>query len=291
MIDEAISRLTQVHTARLVQGAPQVFFRDLIVRTLPPFLWDYLTIVLNPALGGVTRLGSLILDLDDQEVVQHLEEQLMGDFALSAGEVNHLVEEALRARVNFILDPAGTIANIVFPRQSRETLTSETVCRCLASFARTIQQWNPGVAKAVVILSEHLKTHPRLELSIVEFTRQLRSAVEKEFSTKPLQAVDNAFRDFAEVLDSQPDAQGVDDYAELAKTVLAGLGLWGWTAAVEVEREMLGRPLSREEALKTLRRLNAYRERGVLAGEAEDRRIVEEELAGFTEFIQKVGGA
>ena len=79
MMDESLNHIAGKHTRDLLQGAENISFKELIGRELPTYLWDYMNILLNPHLGGVTQIGNLELDFTSEEKMKGLGAKIWRD--------------------------------------------------------------------------------------------------------------------------------------------------------------------------------------------------------------------
>jgi len=287
VLETQIKGLAEKQLRLLLQDAPEISFRQLITLALPPYLWDYLNVVLNPHLGGVTRVGKMDLDFTDPELIANLEPRLMASLSFTSESLGQLIFSAIESRLQFILDPATALARLILERQTSLNVPSKDIRTALEGITKVVHHWNPMVAKAAEVIIDYLARQPNLLISEVELVRLLRSAIEKEFSQNPMPSVEASLLVLAELTDSGQDEKGAPlDCTEAVNQILVSRGLNSWTPALQVERELLGKPLDLDVTLKTLSRLRLYREKGILKSETEAAGSVEEELAGFTSIFE-----
>jgi len=287
MFEPQLDRFTAEQAAALLEGNTQIPFRDLINRTLPPYLWDYLNIILNPSLGGVSRIGDLDLDFNNPQVVANLEQRLMDGLVLNGQTLTQLLLQALATRMSFILDPAQAITRMIFARQTSLAAPSGGIRTALDALFKVINHWNPRTIKAAAVIQEYLAQQTALAISEEELTRLLHSAIEKDAASNPFPLIETNILILKELIapirefkDGEPT-----DWTESLSLLLTNFGLTSWIPALQVERELWEKPLDLDAILAALTRLKLYRERGVLKVEKEELAVVEEEVAGFTSFI------
>ena len=287
MFELQLERFSAGQAAGLLGGESQIAFRDLITRTLPPYLWDYLNIILNPALGGITRIGNLDLDFNDAALVANLEQKLMDGLVLNSQALTRELNQALATRLQFILDPAATIAHLVFMRQTAQSVPSGEVRQALDALFKVINHWNPRVIKGAAVIYEFLAQQTALAITEQELTRILHSAVEKDAASNPFPLVEANLMILKELMSPLGGLRGEEspDWSGPVGQILANLGQSGWVPALEVEKELREMPLDLDTILAALKRLKLYRENGVLKMEKEELAVVEEEVAGFTSFL------
>jgi hypothetical protein len=287
MFEPQLDRFTAEQATALLEGNTQIPFRDLINRTLPPYLWDYLNIILNPSLGGVSRIGDLDLDFNNPQVVANLEQRLMDGLVLNGQALTQLLLQALATRMSFIFDPAQAITKMIFARQTSLAVPSGDIRTALDALLKVINHWNPRTIKAAAVIQEYLAQQTALAISEEELTRLLHSAIEKDAASNPFPLIETNILILKELIAPIREFKDGEstDWTESLSLLLTNFGLTAWIPALQVERELREKPLDLDAILAALTRLKLYRERGVLKVEKEELAVVEEEVAGFTSFI------
>ncbi len=289
MFDEKAKAIASHQAAQLSQGQTEIPFKDLISQTLPDYLWDHFSVILNPQAGGQVSIGTVNLDLDDPEANTRIVNQLNNECVLTSQELADLLQSAIENRLQFILDPAETLTRMVFERSEDEKITSGKIKATLDGLARLLERWDSNVARATNQIKSYLSSLTARPVSRAEFSRILSSSIDKELAHDPLPGIEVSLQNLNQLIQPEPGhpVEAAGDYVESTSQILANRGLASWTPALLVERELAGAPLDVEGAIRTLRRFRIFQEGGLLGAEAEEMVQVEEELESFTSFLKR----
>ena len=194
---------------------------------------------------------------------------------------------ALETRIQLILEPAKTVARIIFERQPSEVLNADKVEMALDVMMTLLERWDPRVCRAVIVIKPYVRGLEDSEIKETDLVRLLGSAIDKEFAMGPLKSIEACLLALKAMvqLDPKKDDNGEIDHTGPIIQILENRGMTAWIPAIQVERQLRQATLNLESAIRTLRRLNVYQKHGLLGAEPEDINKVKEELGDFTDFI------
>lgn len=295
MFEKKIIPIANYITNKILNQRTQLPFRDLIQYPLPQCLWGYLNIHLNPHLGGQIEVGGMSFNfssgLCNQEDVQKFRNALNEMWILTVEELHSLTLSSLETSVQFILDPASAITQLIFDRRKSEFVPACDIKVSLDSLAKVFQRWDENIAHSVAVIKPHLSGMATRTVSKTELTHTLRSAIEKDVVSKPLTTIEGNLRSLDELLKLDPELdQNADkfDYTDPICKLLTNRGLMSWTPAVVVERDVCGGILDIPTAVLAMKRLEIYREYHLIGAEPEDMVQVESEVETLTGFFEAI---
>jgi hypothetical protein len=272
----------------------QISFHNLAQLSLPTWLLGHFNIILNPKLGGQIQLGTQNFDFTDitpdSETLTNFKVSLNQNWSLSRDELSTITLEALHSHISFLIDPARSISTFIFDRQKKEMIPANVIRNALDSLTKIVERWNEHVASAIGVVKPYITGLETRQISSNELTRVLGSAIEKELATNPLEAIQTDLSVLESLLSLDPAPNGTTyvDFTEPICRLLTNRGLTSWTPAVVVERTINEGILNVSAAIKAMKRLEIYREHGVLGSEPEDPTLVEDEVDNFTNFLDMV---
>ncbi len=294
MFEQNLERITQYLCAQLLQDEAKIAFRDLVHRPLPPYLWDYFNVILNPQMSGKIKIGNQVFDFTEgaanSEQVQQLKEALKNTWKLDQDELFHLLNLALRNRLNFILDPSTTVTSIIYDYREGKPLTGQRAKMSMDNLSKLLERWDPRIGNAVETVKPYLNTMASSEVKVDDLTRLLVSSVEKELVNKPIPSIEGSLLAMKSLLQMDPQRNESEDidFTDSIVTMLTNRGLTSWIPAIQIERELTGSPLGIDMAVEALRRFHVYKENGLLGAEPEDLIHVADEVDSFTSFVEEV---
>jgi len=293
MIDASLKRMARALAKDLLGAENDVAFGQLIQRDLTVTLWGAFKLLFDPLIGGKLHLGTQSFHftpgMPDNEELRRLNSYIQGEYYLDEKALTDLMVRVLNVRYRFILDPVRALRDVMTERTEGHLLKGREWKAALDAMEKLLTKWDPEVRQASATVESYLFGLGDEPIDGEQFERLLRSAFEKNLSSDPITATEKAFMELESLFKQDDDFPvGEFDFSEMACAILRSRGLGSWVGVIEVERLVEGGILSLHSAIDAIRRMQIYRDQGLLGIEQEELAEVEAEVDEFSDFVKEL---
>ncbi len=294
MLHEIVNQLSEQICDRLIDGQDSLAFPVLIKKPLPNWFIEYLNFEINPNLNDHIKIGSLDFDFslkrNAAQLMPKYKQALNNDLMFSRSELYDFITDALNSHVQVLIHPADEISSIVYKGKSGENLSGRDLSASLTSLSKLMEWRGELIPNVFLVIKPYLAGLNTQSIAMIEFSRTLASALEKEIASDPFSFVELDLNRIKELISPTGESEELDfsDLIEDVNRFLINRGLASWTPAIAVESAINDGKLNFQNTIKALKRLQVYRDNGLIGVDSEEQSLVDDEVDNFTNFIDMV---
>lgn len=278
----------------LLEGEELIAFPVLIKKKLPNWFIEHLNLRINPSLNDYVKVRSFEFDLTVKDttgqLISRYKQALNDEHKLNREDLTAFTNDALSSHVQILIDPVAELSTLVFDRQSKEQLSGRDITTILTSLEKIVEWRGKLLPNLFSVIKPYLSGMNTQAVTKKEFSRTLSSALEKEIASDPFAFVEidlKRIRELAALTDSF-DENEFSDLIEDVKLFLVNRGLSYWTPAITVESAINDGKLSFTDLIHALKRLQVYRDSGLIGVDTLEQSLVDDEVDNFTNFVDMV---
>ncbi len=288
MYEVIFSKISSTLCIQLLQGNPNIIVQNLLKCVLPANVDELLPVILLEPHQGKIRLGEYSIELSQFHKDQDQVKEFHSGSNIAKDELTKLINVCLHLRLDFILNPAKTVADIIYDITGNSKLSTGELISSLADFQRLLFKWSPDAFEAVKVVNPYFAEKTEGEISKDEFIRILSSAFVKNASGSLIKTVMTGLVDVKSLIMSLPiKFEEKLDFFEPAVSILENFGFGYWAHSLTVEREIQGGALSTKVAIEAIQRLKLFHDQGLLVETSSQLESVDDEVADFASFIEE----
>lgn len=289
MISSSLERIALLDVNQHIHQGSTIELRDVVNRAHGD-VRSFLYILFSPLFGGEIALGPVRLKMNEnspQESMAQLQYALNKPWPLSYDDVLKLYTDAYRFGYMFRLTPVEQTVRILYGWRKSELIARETASKAISVLLKYLTNWERRAIPAYTQAVNFLKDSPDLKVSKREFQVLVSNAVEKAYATHPVEGIADVMKDVSTLLSRDPEW-----FDRFSKTeflaMLSDRGLANFNGAVVVEAGLYGEELPMEQWVLAIRRFDRMNRDQLLSRSEEVEHLTQEELVGFTSFLENL---